>query len=131
MAARMKAVGGALSFRVITVALDGGARRWPLSSRREEATPAKVLRPVVLTAVLIGFVVGANLGVAADDEAARPRIAWQTDRAGEGTWLIHPDGTDDHQMSADFPGNLILPDWSPDGQRLVMTSRVTGGAKPV
>ena len=41
----------------------------------------------------------------------------------EGTWLIHPDGTEDHQIAAEFPGVLILPDWSPDGQRLVMASR--------
>jgi Tol biopolymer transport system component len=58
-------------------------------------------------------------------------IAYQTDRGGEGTWLIHPDGTDDHQIARDFEGSLILPDWSPDGQRLVLSSRETGGAEPL
>jgi Tol biopolymer transport system component len=73
--------------------------------------------------------------VAAQDESAEPAtqpwIAYQTDRGGEGTWLIHPDGTEDHQIAADFAGDLILPDWSPDGQRLVMTSRGTGGTEPL
>lgn len=58
-------------------------------------------------------------------------IAYQTDRGGEGTWLIHPDGTDDHQIDWDFAVDLILPNWSPDGRRLVMTSRNTGGAEPL
>ncbi len=48
-----------------------------------------------------------------------------------GTRLVHPDGTGDHRIAQDFPGNLILPDWSPDGTRLVMTSRDTGGTEPV
>ncbi len=58
-------------------------------------------------------------------------IAYQTDRGSEGTWLIHPDGTDDHQIDVDFDGDLILPNWSPDGKRLVMTSRNTGGTEPL
>lgn len=50
-------------------------------------------------------------------------IAYQTDRNGEGVWLIHPDGTEDHQIAADIPGSEELPDWSPDGTRLVVTTR--------
>jgi Tol biopolymer transport system component len=50
-------------------------------------------------------------------------IAYQTDRGGsEGVWLIHPDGTEDHQIA--FDGlELLHPDWSPDGKRLVVNSR--------
>jgi len=50
-------------------------------------------------------------------------IAYQTNRGGfEGVWLIHPDGTDDHQI--DFGGMIVLlPDWSPDGKRLAVASR--------
>jgi Tol biopolymer transport system component len=58
-------------------------------------------------------------------------IAYQTDRGGEGVWLIHPDGTGDHQVGAEFDGSFQLPDWSPDGTRLVMTSRDTGGTEPL
>ncbi len=57
-------------------------------------------------------------------------IAYQTNRGGsEGVWLIHPDGTDDHQILTDFQGDVVLPDWSPDGKKLVMTSRNTGGTE--
>lgn len=59
-------------------------------------------------------------------------IAYQTNRGGsEGVWLIHPDGTDDHQIAEDFAGDLKYANWSPDGTRLVMTSRNTGGTEPL
>lgn len=59
--------------------------------------------------------------------ASEPWIAY----FDAGTRLVHPDGTGEHQIALDFPGNLTLPDWSPDGQRLAMTSRDTGGTEPV
>lgn len=51
-------------------------------------------------------------------------IAYQTIRGdSEGVWLVHPDGTDDHEIGVDIPGERLHPDWSPDGTRLVVTSR--------
>lgn len=51
-------------------------------------------------------------------------MAYQTNKGGgEGVWLIHPDGSDDHEVAASVPGEHIHPDWSPDGARLVLTSR--------
>lgn len=89
------------------------------------------LKVIVVAAATLGLLVGATVGGAAqaepDADATQPWIAYQTNKAGESVWLIHPDGTEDHQILARFPGDLILPDWSPDGQRLVMTSRNTGG----
>lgn len=38
-------------------------------------------------------------------------------------WLIHPDGTGDHQVASDVFEYQGLPDWSPDGTRLVFTTR--------
>jgi hypothetical protein len=38
-------------------------------------------------------------------------------------WLIHPDGTEDHQIATDVPGEQLLPNWSPDGTHLVFTTR--------
>ncbi|MFN8518896.1 MAG: hypothetical protein U0667_05790 [Chloroflexota bacterium] len=48
-----------------------------------------------------------------------------------GTWLIHPDGSDNHQIASDFAGMLVLADWTPDGQSLIATARFTGGTEPL
>ena len=52
-------------------------------------------------------------------------LAYQTNRAGgEGVWLIHPDGSQDHQVATDAPGQeQLLPDWFPDGTRIAFTTR--------
>ena len=51
-------------------------------------------------------------------------IAYQTNRSGgEGIWLIRPDGSDDHEIALTVPGEHHHPDWSPDGTRLLLTSR--------
>lgn len=56
--------------------------------------------------------------------------SWIAYHTGSTTRLIHPDGADDRQI-AHFSAELIIPNWSPDGQRLVMTSRGTGGREPL
>ena len=54
----------------------------------------------------------------------RDWIAYQTNRGGaEGIWLIHFDGTDDHEVALDVPGEHHHPDWFPDGTQLLLTSR--------
>jgi Tol biopolymer transport system component len=52
-------------------------------------------------------------------------VAYQTMHGGrEGVWLVHPDGTENHQVATDVPSReQELPDWSPDGKRLVFTTR--------
>ena len=58
-------------------------------------------------------------------------IAYQTSRSGqEGVWLVHPDGTEDHQIAMDAAQQQLLPDWSPDGGRLVFTTR-GGSTEPL
>lgn len=58
-------------------------------------------------------------------------IAYQTSRSGqEGVWLVHPDGTEDHQIAMDVAEQQLLPDWSPDGGRLVFTTR-GGSTEPL
>jgi TolB protein len=49
-------------------------------------------------------------------------IAYQTNRGRESIWLIHPDGTDDHEVGLTVPGEHHYPDWSPDGSQLVLSS---------
>jgi TolB protein len=59
-------------------------------------------------------------------------IAYQTNKnGGEGIWLMHPDGTEDHLITKDFQGHWQLPDWSPDGKKIVVTPRDTGGTEPL
>lgn len=51
-------------------------------------------------------------------------IAYQTNRTGEGIWLVHPDGTEDHQVATDVPtAEQKYGSWSPDGTKLVFTTR--------
>jgi TolB protein len=38
----------------------------------------------------------------------------------EGVSLVHPDGSDDHQILAELPYPALNPDWSPDGTRLAV-----------
>jgi Tol biopolymer transport system component len=49
-------------------------------------------------------------------------IAYQTNRGRESIWLIHPDGSDDHEVGLSVLGEHHHPDWSPDGSQLVITS---------
>jgi len=51
-------------------------------------------------------------------------IAYQTNRDGsEAVWLIHPDGTGDHRIAQGVNDEQVIPDWSPDGKRLVFATR--------
>jgi Tol biopolymer transport system component len=43
---------------------------------------------------------------------------------------VHPDGTEDHQVGMDVAEQQLLPDWSPDGGRLVFTTR-GGSTEPL
>ena len=100
---------------------------------------------IVLTAViaLVGLSGGSrgSLETAAQDATPPPAptphpfagetawIAYQTYRTGadgvdaDGIGLIHPDGTDDHPIAPDVHDAQVLPDWSPDGTRLVFSVR--------
>ena len=50
-------------------------------------------------------------------------IAYQTNQSGESIWLVHPDGSDDHQLNTRLTVEAVLPDWSPDGMRLAFATR--------
>ena len=60
---------------------------------------------------------------------ALPWVAYQTsyhETTGFGpgrVWLIHPDGTGDHQVGVGANDEQLLPDWSPDGGTLAFTTR--------
>jgi Tol biopolymer transport system component len=67
---------------------------------------------------------------AADPFAGDQRwIAYQTSYHAdtgwgpEGVWLIHPDGTGDHQIGVGANEEQLLPSWSPDGSTIAFASR--------
>ena len=88
-----------------------------------------------VTTVAIGMVLSlapadASAAVGQDRSGnAQPWIAYQTsyhETTGfgpEGVWLIHADRTGDHQVGVGANGEQLLPDWSPDGGKLVFTTR--------
>lgn len=43
---------------------------------------------------------------------------WLAEGGQDGIFLVRPDGTGQHQLGADLPGNQHHPDWSPDGEHL-------------
>ena len=107
-------------------------------------------RVAALAAVAVVLVACGNVGVSPSAPASAPRarsaaeveatesaspsasphpfagedawIAYQTNRGRESIWLIHPDGTDDHEVGLAVPGEHHHPDWSPDGNQLVISS---------
>ncbi len=57
-------------------------------------------------------------------EGAIEWIAYQAIAGrGEILRLVHPDGTEDHQIAAGAPGEHETPDWSPDGKTIVFQTR--------
>jgi Tol biopolymer transport system component len=59
-------------------------------------------------------------------------IAYQTvgESGSDQVYLVHPDGSDQHPVAPELPGNTMLPDWSPDGTWLVFTNIGTGATEP-
>ncbi len=98
--------------------------------------------PVLVVAVVVLGALGVSIRPSSAAQEATPasaptshpfagETAWIAYYSGAGIGLIHPDGTDDHQVAADaVPGEELLADWSPDGTRLVFTTR-GGEVEPI
>lgn len=99
----------------------------------------RVCSAVVAFVGLVG--VGGGLGTTAQqasptaptDHPFAGETAWIAyyGARGEGIGLIHPDGTGDHRIAADVREDQLLADWSPDGTRLVFTTRGGGETEPI
>src|SRR4051794_25509324 len=56
-------------------------------------------------------------------------VAYQSGLRGDqfgvdGLFLVHPDGSGDHEIATSLPGQHIHPDWSADGRSLVFRADV-------
>lgn len=96
-------------------------------------------RSLAAGAVALALVASTAPGAAARDqrrlhpfEGETDWIAYSSYRDGhEGTWLVHPDGSGDHEILTDLGAVAILPDWSPDGRRLAVTTRGGANGEPL
>lgn len=90
-------------------------------------------RPLVVTImVLVALVAGSSGLTIAQDASSVPAStphpftgdpAWIAYYGPDGIGLVHPDGTDDQQVTTGVPGESLLANWSPDGTKLVFTTR--------
>jgi WD40-like Beta Propeller Repeat len=95
-------------------------------------------RASALAALVIGMLAAAlSPGVAGAGEQRRPAsgrdatpwVAYQSSVRGgqlglEGIFLVHHDGSNDHEVATSLPGQHIHPDWSADGRSLVFRADV-------
>jgi len=67
---------------------------------------------------------GASPGVptAENSFGAESWIAYDTLRTGGSVWLVHPDGSEDHELETGL-AFYVSPDWSPDGEYLAFSGR--------
>ncbi len=76
--------------------------------------------------VLLAFIFVGVPAIAAQEATPHPFAgdpAWIAYYGQEGIGLIHPDGTGDHFIDTGVPGESLLANWSPDGTKLVFTTR--------
>ena len=91
--------------------------------RLHGAAAAALVAPVLALTLL-----GGNAS-ARDRDSRAPWVAYQgAIRAGQpgidGIFLVHPDGSDNHEIATSLPGQHIHPDWSADGRALVFRADV-------
>jgi len=93
----------------------------------------RVLFAVTAILLMVSGCGGSNCGHSAGSSTPHPnpfagekaRVAYHTTHNDlESVWLVHPDGTENHQVTTDVPSQQqqLLPDWSPDGKRLVFAT---------
>ena len=102
-----------------TITAAGTAAASPTAGSPTTTSATSASAPVTAEATSTSLSPGTAL--LADDHTW---IAYQSNQTGaEGIWLIHPNGTGNHNVAADVPGEEKYGNWSPDGTHLVFTTR--------
>jgi TolB protein len=101
---------------------------------KEQQMAHRLIGRLTLVAVLVAILMPSS-GAVAQSEAASPAAAtppaspfagdpaWIAYYGRDGIGLIHPDGTGDRIIDTGVPGESLLANWSPDGRKLVFTTR--------
>lgn len=97
----------------------------PSSHRHRTRSILPIFVAVVLLLGILVLPAGAASTPVATPEASpfAGDPAWIAYYGRDGIGLIHPDGTGDHMVDTGVPGESLLANWSPDGTKLVFTTR--------
>jgi Tol biopolymer transport system component len=94
--------------------------------------PRRGPRPALAALAIGALAASLSPGVAAAGDHHRtviPWVAYQSSlREGQfgldGIFLVHPDGSNDHEIATSLPSQHIHPDWSADGRSLVFRADI-------
>lgn len=92
----------------------------------------RILTVMMLVTSFVSLHLAGGLTTAAKDATPDPVFAselfannpaWIAYYGMGGIGLVHPDGTEDHSVDTGVPDTSLLANWSPDGTKLVFTTR--------
>src|SRR4051812_46005478 len=112
---------GAIGLLLVLAGCSGAAPSAAPASTSPAAAPSTSVTPGSSSSVPPPSVQPSGPG--ATPEPAIPWVAYEwgsNSRAGDGLWLMHPDGSDAHEVDPAIPGQLLHPDWSPNGTEIAV-----------
>ena len=91
--------------------------------------PGLPVRAASLVALGLALTLLGSSASARKSDAETPWVAYQgAIRAGQlgvdGIFLVHPDGSENHEIATSLPGQHIHPDWSTDWRSLVFQADI-------
>jgi Tol biopolymer transport system component len=81
-------------------------------------------RAITALAIVAPILIQSGTTAARSESTGAPWVAYQSSLRGdefgpEGIFLVHADGSNDHEVLTSLPGEHMHPDWAADGRRLV------------
>jgi Tol biopolymer transport system component len=128
-----RALVAALALITVGVALSacGGTPTVPSAAGPSASTPPATVAPATIAPTPLPI---ASPAPSADTQVlpGESWIAFQTSGAGGyGVYLIREDGTGMHQWPSGIAGGYEHPDWSPDGERIMVNSIESDGTEDI